>query len=154
MLLATIVGQLPQFPKPSVRIHIVAEWCYYRWLLHQEYLYYVLLYLDLERKHASRCSAKIHLQQHGMSPLALGTLSLHPWRGGLAVQETRLLLWRCQGSWNQGPRWRSQDRNAVKRLRPPTPDSGCGPGDRVIAGRVRMWRLLSHGRARNLFCFH
>ena len=43
------------------------------------------------------------------------------------VQETRLLLWRCQGSWNQGPRWRSQDRNAVKKLRPPTPDSGCGP---------------------------
>ena len=26
-----------------------------------------------------------------------------------------------------GTRWRSQDRNDVERLRPPTPDSGCGP---------------------------
>lgn len=43
------------------------------------------------------------------------------------AQETRLLLWRSQRSWNQGPRWRSQDRNDVERLRPPTPDSGCGP---------------------------
>ena len=99
MLSATTVGQLPQFPKPSVRIHIVAEWCCYRWLLNQEHLYYVLLYLDLERKHVSRCSAKIRLQNHGMSPLALRTLSLHLWRGGLVAQETRLLLWRCQGSW-------------------------------------------------------
>ena len=84
-------------PKPSVRIHIVAEWCCYRWLLNQEHLYYVLLYLDLERKHVSQCSAKIYLQNHGMSPLALRTLSLHLWRGGLVAQETRLLLWSsCQ----------------------------------------------------------
>ena len=56
----------------------------------------------------------MYLQNHGMTPVALHILSLHLWRGYSLAQETRLVLWRCQGS--QSPLVNQPEKSVQERL--------------------------------------
>ena len=151
MLSATTVGQLPQFPKPSVRIHIVAEWCCYRWLLNQEYLSILCTSIPGPRK-------KARLMMFSQNPLAESWyVSSNPLHSLLALVERRL-----GGSGNQ-----AYSLEVSGKLDPtsdpagevrtgmlqrggdlPHPTEAVDHGDGVIVGQARMWR------ARNLFCLH